>query len=391
MELNKLRLYIKFLFFSVLMLFAFSSCEDELHRKIYEPTNNRTFLLYIVGDNDLSGYGTSNIEAIKAGMYSSKGGANILVYEDSHRSENGITSSPTLWKFYLTEGKVMQEVVKSYPEHNSVDADIMSGIISDAFRLYPAQEKVISFWGHGSGWLPKPTKASPIMQLAFGPDENNWLDIPDLKDILDDTGLHFDAIMFDACNMACIEVAYELKDNADYMILSPAEIMGSGYPYRTVIPILTEPIIDYKEVCKKYMEYYNGESYGDDGTISLISTSELEELTRLYGEFLIKYSTRLKEFDTSYLQQLGRKSLGYGNVFFDIKSVSKQFMTTEELTAFEAQLEKAVLYKDHTDTFVELKLNDLCGLTVFLPHLCDNVNLLEFYYSLSFSKALLVQ
>ena len=381
----------KFLFFSVFVISAFTSCKDDTQREIYKPTDNRTFLLYIVGDNNLSSFGTSNIESIKAGMYSSKGDANILVYEDSRRVEGGKESSPTLWKFYRTDGKVIQEAVKVYPEQNSTDPDVMSGIISEAFSLYPSQEKVISFWGHGSGWLPKPSKSVSRLARAYGPDGDDWLDITELKDILYDTGLHFDAIMFDACNMACIEVAYEFKDITEYMILSPAEVMGSGYPYKTIIPILTQTILDYTDICKKYMEYYDGKQRYNDGTISLIRTSEVEELARLYGKFLETYSTRLKDFDLSNIQQLGRASIGYGNVFFDLSSVAKQFMTAEELAEFNSQLEKTVLYRDYTETFVELKLNDLCGLTVFLPHLNSNVNLLAFYYRLTFSKSLPVQ
>ncbi len=392
MKFYKLTLLLKSIFFSILMLFVFSSCEEELQREIYEPSDNRTFLLYIVGDNSLSSNSVSNINSIKEGMYSSKGAANILVYEDSKRKEeDGTDSKPTLWKFYLANGKVIQELVKEYPEQNSVEADIMTGIISDVFSLYPAQEKVISFWGHGSGWLPKPTKSSSAMQLAYGPDVDTWLDITELKDILDDTGLHFDAIMFDACNMACIEVAYELKDNADYMILSPAEIMANGYPYKTIIPVLSETILDYSKICDKYMEYYDGSQSYYDGTISLIRTSEIETLARLYGEFLLKYQNKVQDLDGSDIQQLGRKSLGYNNVFFDLRSVTKSIMTAEELSAFDLQLEKTVLCKGYTKDFVELELKDLCGLTVFLPHLYYNIDIIPYYYKLSFSKSLLVQ
>ena len=44
-------------------------------------------------------------------------------------------------------------------------------------------------------------------------------------------GPDFDYILFDACLMSQVEVAYELRDTADYLILSPAEVMSAGFPY----------------------------------------------------------------------------------------------------------------------------------------------------------------
>ncbi len=379
----------------ILSISVFSSCKDELRREVYEPTNNRTFLLYIVGDNNLSSYSISNIRAIKEALSDSKGYANILVYEDSNREEDEVMSSPTLWKFYLLEGKVYQEVVKMYPEQNSVDPDIMTGVIGDAFSLYPSEEKIIAFWGHGSGWLPKPNSSNapsdPNIQRAYGPDNGYWLDIVDLRKILDKTGLHFEAIIFDACNMACVEVAYELKDNADYLILSPAEILASGIPYREIIPLICENTLDLADICKKYMEFYNGKSYGYYGTISLIRTSELENLSMLYGEFLKKYIDQVRELNVSGIQQLGRSSIGYGDIFFDLGSVVSKLMTPEELEAFIAQLDKTVVYHDYTDIFFELHLTDLCGLTVYLPSTDRNYKILEYYYTLAFSKSKLFQ
>ncbi len=376
----------------ILSISVFSSCKDELRREVYEPTNNRTFLLYIVGDNNLSSYSISNIRAIKEALSDSKGYANILVYEDSNREEDEVMSSPTLWKFYLLEGKVYQEVVKMYPEQNSVDPDIMTGVIGDAFSLYPSEEKIIAFWGHGSGWLPNPTysptSADPSIQYAYGPDNSDWLDIPELGDILDMTGLHFDAIIFDACNMACIEVAYELKDNADYMILSPAEIMGSGIPYSDIIPVICDKQLDLTRICQRYMDFYNGKSYGYYGTISLIRTSEIENLSELYRDFLRKYLNQVQVMDGSGIQQLGRSSLGFGKIFFDLEAVVTRLMTPEELAAFKAQLDKTVVYHDYTDVFFELPLANLCGLTVYLPSADSNYRNLGFYYTLSFTKSM---
>ena len=47
---------------------------------------------------------------------------------------------------------------------------------------------------------------------------------------------HFDFIMFDACFMMSVEVAYEVRNYTDYYIGSPTENPGPGAPYDKVVP-----------------------------------------------------------------------------------------------------------------------------------------------------------
>ena len=37
--------------------------------------------------------------------------------------------------------------------------------------------------------------------------------------------------------MSQVEVAYELRNTADYLILSPAEVMSAGFPYFKITKI----------------------------------------------------------------------------------------------------------------------------------------------------------
>ena len=52
------------------------------------------------------------------------------------------------------------------------------------------------------------------------------MNIEDLKSVLQKAP-HFDFIMFDACFMQSVEVAYELRDYCDYYIGFPAENPGA--------------------------------------------------------------------------------------------------------------------------------------------------------------------
>lgn len=56
------------------------------------------------------------------------------------------------------------------------------------------------------------------------------IETTDLADAMADAGFHTEYILFDACYMSSVEVAYELKDVTHYLIASPTEVLSYGFP-----------------------------------------------------------------------------------------------------------------------------------------------------------------
>ena len=102
-------------------------------------------------------------------------------------------------------------------------------------------------WSHGSVWIP-PAKAPGKISKTIGVDNNmnnetnygSELEIPDMRKELEEIGVHWDYIFFDACFMQCVETAYELRSLTDYIIASPADIPVLGAPYDKIMDCLTE-------------------------------------------------------------------------------------------------------------------------------------------------------
>jgi hypothetical protein len=63
--------------------------------------------------------------------------------------------------------------------------------------------------------------------------------------------------LMDACLMGSVEVAYELRNKADFIIASPTEVIYMGYPYDRIIPELTRKQPDLKKVASDYFNFYN--------------------------------------------------------------------------------------------------------------------------------------
>lgn len=97
----------------------------------------------------------------------------------------------------------------------------------------------------------------------------------------------FEFIIFEACNMAGIEVAYELRNKAAYIMASSAPVVSPGFTpiYAGSISCLLEEAADLQRFAENYFHYWNlMEGDKRSATISIIKNC-----------WIIKFS----EFDTT--------------------------------------------------------------------------------------------
>ena len=149
------------------MVCVCAACEDDTDKggPDADQPKEATYLLYMVGQNDLKQYLNANISDMKIGYGKSDINANVLVYAD-------ISSVPTLYLIGKdNSGKVQQTTVKTYPDQYSVDPEVMTEVINDVFTLYPAQRKGVAFSSHANGSLYTP---DTVRKRAFGDEENGY-------------------------------------------------------------------------------------------------------------------------------------------------------------------------------------------------------------------------
>lgn len=107
-------------------------------------------------------------------------------------------------------------------------------------RNYPANHTALVIWDHGSGWLP--TRASnrlkPVTRAVSQDDDTNheietWQMAPALVNVAP-----LDMVILDASLQQMLEVAYELRSSAKYMVGSEDSPPGTGYPYDQWLGVL---------------------------------------------------------------------------------------------------------------------------------------------------------
>ncbi len=321
--------HIKTFVAALLSLALFTSCNDQPTAPSHDGPTPQALLFYFVGSS-LNFYFTQNINAVKTALIETKGvnkNSRIAVFR---RAENKVDWEIVEIKYNIKNGMIKEEVLCTY---KSPDLSDMSRYLQDMTTLVPAEQYGIVLGGHGSGWLPKDTSLtkSPITGVEhyapFGelPAEGGhttryfgesgcMFDISEISDAILSTGKEFKYIIFDDCFMANIETLYDMRHAADYIIASPCEIMGPGFPYNTVIPhLFTNEGTSYnlQGVCQAFYDFYSDYNI-PSGCVSMTITSELENMAAAAKELFANQKEDINLDNLQYYEGLSQ------HVFYDM-------------------------------------------------------------------------
>ena len=349
---------------ALMFLAVFNACQNnEWEDEIPEINVKRTIIAYLGADNDLSMDALVDIEEMKQGFSSYD--VNLLVFADLQGED----------PYLLKIGTNKEETIKTYPELNSAEPAVLKRITEEVMALYPAEEYGLILWSHGTSWMP-----SGSGLRSFGKDSGKGMNLVDLAENLP---VKFDFILFDACLMGSVEVAYELKDKTDYLIASSTETIYEGFPYDKIVPELTMPHVDLSKEAQHYFDYYNSLSGAyRSATIAVIDTKELtrlaEETNRIVSEYKLDAS-----FERSSVQRLDV----YGEQYaFDLADFIAKASPDADKSAFQEQLGRAVLYRNATPMFLsEYDISTYCGLSCYIFH-PDRQDLNRYYKTLKWHE-----
>lgn len=338
-------------------------------KKVDEDPAKRTVLVYVAAANDLYSYAQSNLTDMIAGYGQTDPQENrLIVYYDAG---DGV---PCLLQVDASGAHPLQE----YPGANSTDPDQLHKVVSQVLQDFPAKSYGLILWSHATGWIPKgfPLAVKNLWSLTAFPATRTFgsqyfegilheIEIPDLANALP-TGA-FDFILIDACLMGSVEVAYALREKADYLIAYPTEVIADGMPYREITaPLFSDaPTQDYcRQIARKFYEHYDAQSgVYRSASVALIETAALEALARSVRE-VVKDNPEVATLPLSSVQHYDLYSSPF---MYDLDDFIGQLATPAQYQTFRQALDNAVLYQAHTDTFFSLPLERCCGLSVYIP------------------------
>ncbi len=345
-----------------------------------------------------------NIAAMYDGLTLMKKPATLLVYWDGS-GDYGQWEDPVILR-YTTDGKGnvngqkqlpedatanevvdLAEVVKQYPSQLSVDKSVMTQVLKDMIAVSPTERVGLVAASHGSAWTN-----SIFMSRSFGQDgkgTDNTMLVSDMADAMKATGKKFDFLLFDACFMGTAEVCYDLRDVADYQIVSVMEVPAYGFPYESSLDYLYEGTVDgYKKICQAYTDFYKQRYENGNqawGTIALVDSKEMEGLADATRAEIVEHKDVLgNDFDESDIQEYGKQ--GGRGIAYDLGQLMAVLNNGTMPNAFADQLNKTVLYKSCLEianpSSYKVDAANYCGLGVYIPiRYNDNWN--DFFKTIS--------
>ena len=216
-----------------------------------EAADEWTILIYMCGSDLESKYScaTGNLEEI-AGVkapknalmdvisrneelaredYAFPGKVNVLIETGGakawHARELGMnirTDALQIWRYDAAEdagtGTFVPE--ETWPLNNMANPDTLSEFIRWGAERYPAKKYGLVLWSHGGG-----SATGIFIDELFG---GEYMTLDLLNQALSNGGVHFEALLFDACMMANYETACAVQDHANWMIASEELVAGKG-------------------------------------------------------------------------------------------------------------------------------------------------------------------
>lgn len=356
----------------------------------------RTMMFYYLGMSLKSFYDANLATVEKCVESGSLGDTRVLVFIQS--SQN----SGSLYEIFYDKGlgKIVRDPIATYDLPQLYSEQMLSEIFCDMTVRAPAKEYGLFIGSHGKGWIPKNSASlgssstystfsaehlesiwtpapGAIMVRHIGDTTSTQVDTTEIAGALKSTGCHLNYIIFDACYMANVESAYDLKEVTDYILGSACEIIANGMPYGDILPIMasTSPLLDrLNNSAKAFVDYYkiNRQGAYSSACSAVIDCRQLDAL----AEVTKRVNGSLQRIDPNSVQSYDGINLTRNptHIFFDMEDyVIKSCTDADAVAAFSAQLYRTVTGLHHTKTFYSAynnkanEINYYSGLTTSAP------------------------
>jgi Clostripain family. len=237
---------------------------------------------------------------------------------------------------------------------------------------------------YGPEGIWPPTKAIGNQYTASS--RIHWMEVGALAGAIP---FHLEYLIIDACLSGAVEIAWELRDVSDRLVVSPAEILTAGMGYSNLSwDMLASGTPDLERYCREYYEHYNGQSGSyRSGTIALVESAPLPALADAFAAVLDAHRDALDYNKLSASVQRYYYGTSPLIFFYDLRDFAAQLgASPDELARLDAALGAAVPVHYETPTFFDLSLERCCGLSVYIPD-PSRPALNDYYRALGWNRA----
>ena len=358
---------------------------------------DRTVLVYMAADNNLVSFQKEDIEEMTQGAGDIPRNCRLIIYVDD-------TDLPRILSVEQQEGRrpVCKTLHQYDTEHDSGNSETLHIAMDWVVEHSPSESYGLVLWSHGDAWIPDRAPAQKVVCLDSN--SGSWMEIADIADVLSEFP-QLEFILFDACFMQSIEVAYELRHTANYIIGSPAEIPAPGAPYDRIVEAMFSPINSAVNIAEEYYQVYNegkvtvkgieSESYGV--CLSVVDCNQLEQLATATQEMIAKYANSQNDAILQGVQRYFLRNWSTRPEYYDMNGYMRCLITdNEDYELWRSTFDKAIPYKkatphwysDYTGMEYINDMESYSGISCYVPqHSSSHNNLNKLFQSTSWYHA----
>lgn len=331
------------------------------------------FMVYLAADNNLESAGIDDF--LEMASVGSSNEVNIVVQMDRVA---GYNSSHGNWegtrRFLIQNGDNPSVIpVQSLGEQNMGDPVVLQDFVEWAVTNYPAEHYALVIWNHGGGWRmgrekmfenarATITRGEPDVGIAravaWDDTDNDKLYMKEVQTALEaakqrlqerlNTVVKLDVVGFDACLMGMIEVAYALRNVANYVVGSEETEPFDGWPYDPFLNTLVgTPSSNPEDLASNIVtEYVSSYPTGSGITQSAVDITKLSNLVAKINIFTNKANTewnKLKDARDDAMQYHPSWSGSYWGVdLWDFADKVHNLVTSSDIKTAALNLRNAV-------------------------------------------------
>jgi Clostripain family len=261
------------------------------------PKERWTILLAIAADGQLANFAIESLKQLKNSVCQPVDSTDTAEVKVAAQFSIDAPAGQTIPRYIFEDckkGDSLSNYIAGYlnAPDDMTERDALINFVRWAFQQQKlaADHYALILWGHGPELLmqPPPAPGNGSVNLYLTPSDLR-IALEEVTPLLPNQEEKFELIAFDACSMSMFEVAYEIRNYAEYMVASQEEVPDLSFPYDTIVPMFrkhgAEATLELllQGGVYKYIQAYQDYIDSDDtdmkpATLSALRLSECDDL-----------------------------------------------------------------------------------------------------------------